>query len=74
MPETPPIDTESTWTDTDGPDFTVRSIYVDEDGITQVQIREHTPEGRSRSVTAEDMRRRAAAGEIRRTDSSSAHA
>jgi len=50
MPELPPIDAGSEW----------------EDGIAQVQIREHTPEGRTLSVTAEDMRRRAADGEIRR--------
>ena len=69
MPETPPIDTGSTWTDTDGPDFSVQNIWIDEDGTAQVQIREHTAEGQTLSVRAEDVRRRAAAGEIRRTDS-----
>lgn len=64
--ETPPIDVGSEWADDHGPGFTVRSISVDEDGTPQLQIQEHTPEGRTLSVTAEDMRRRAAAGEIRR--------
>jgi len=66
MPELPPIDAGSEWEDDHGPGFTVQSVSVDEDGIAQVQIREHTPEGRTLSVTAEDMRRRAADGEIRR--------
>ncbi len=64
--EAPPIDAGSTWSDTDGPDFTVQSISVDEDGTPQLQIQEHAAGGRALSVTAEDMRRRAAAGEIRR--------
>jgi hypothetical protein len=64
--EAPPIDAGSTWSDEAGPDFTVQVISVDEDGTPQLQIQEHTPEGRTLSVTAEDMRRRAAAGEIRR--------
>jgi hypothetical protein len=62
----PPIDAGSEWTDDDGPDFTVQSISVDEDGVPQVQIREDG--GRVLSVPAEDIRRRAAAGEIRRLD------
>jgi hypothetical protein len=65
MPETPPIDAGSEWTNDHAPDFTVQSISVDEDGVTQVQLCEDG--GRSRSVTNEDMRRRAAKGEIRRT-------
>jgi hypothetical protein len=64
--DVPPIDAGSTWSDTDGPDFTVQSISVDEDGTPQLQIQEHAAGGRALSVTAEDMRRRAAAGEIRR--------
>jgi hypothetical protein len=61
----PPIERGSEWTDGNGPDFTVQSIWVDEDGIAQVQLREDG--GRTRSVTAKDMRRRAVKGEIRRT-------
>lgn len=61
----PPIERGSEWTDADGPDFTVQSIWVDEDGSAQVQLREDG--GRNLSVTAEDIRRRAAKGEIRRT-------
>jgi hypothetical protein len=64
--DVPPIDAGSTWSDEAGPDFTVQVISVDEDGVPQLQIQEHTADGRTLSVTAEDMRRRAAAGEIRR--------
>jgi hypothetical protein len=70
--DVPPIDPGSTWSDTAGPGFTVRSISVDEDGTPQVYIQEHAggPEhegaGRSLSVPAEDIRHRAAAGEIQR--------
>jgi hypothetical protein len=64
--DVPPIDAGSTWSDEAGPDFTVQSISVDEDGTPQLQIQEHAAAGRALSVTAEDMRRRAAAGEIRR--------
>jgi hypothetical protein len=64
--DVPAIDAGSEWADANGPDFTVQSISVDEDGVPQIQIQEHTADGRTLSVTAEDIRRRAAAGEIRR--------
>lgn len=70
--EAPPIDAGSEWEDEDGPAFTVQNVWIDEDGTAQVQIREE-PQGdswedRTLSVSAQDMRRRAASGEIRRVD------
>jgi hypothetical protein len=57
-----PIDQGSRWTDTDGPGFVVQAISVDEDGVTQVHIR--TDDGQTVSLTASDLRRRMASGEI----------
>jgi hypothetical protein len=67
-----PIDTGSRWTDTDGPDFVVKSISIDEDGIPQVHIR--TDEGDTLGVTASDMRKRMASGEIAPASTQDTHA
>lgn len=58
----PPINIGSRWADSDGPEFEVLDICIDEDGEAQALIQEES--GRSLSVSAEDIHNRARKREI----------